>query len=100
MGRKPTGCNRSASRPALPYALIFGLAAVAAHLDDLRVEPRDDIHEIRLLGHHLEDVLVDERHFVGTGADDVHALRGEILLDGSEVVLLKAAVRLIRRPAP
>ena len=46
---------------------ILRRTAIAAHLDDLGIEARDDLHEVLLLAHHVFDVLIDAGNLVGAG---------------------------------
>lgn len=41
--------------------------AVSAHLHNPRIKASDHFHKIRLISHHLFDVLVHARNFVGAG---------------------------------
>ncbi len=62
------------ARMIVPRVSIFGLAAVAAHLDDLWIEAADDFDQVPLAVHHRFDIFVDTGNFVAAGRQDVNAL--------------------------
>ncbi len=61
---------------------IFGPAAIAAHFDDLGVEPRDDFNQVGLLGDHFANVFVRAGHFVGAGGEHANALALQVDFHG------------------
>jgi hypothetical protein len=80
---------------------VFSALTGWAHLHELRVELPEDFDQVGLRGHHGVDVLVDTRHFIEAGAEQLDAALGEQVLgralgEGLHIAL----VRLITRPAP
>ena len=67
---------------------ILRLFARIRHLHDLRIEPRDDVDQIRLGRHHFVDVLVDDRRFVDPRGQKLHAGGFEDRLDVCPAKLL------------
>jgi hypothetical protein len=79
---------------------VFGAVAGRAHLHQLRIELAEDFDQIGLRGHDGVDVLIDTRHFIEAGAEQLDAALGEQLLRGAPRECCIALVRLITRPAP
>ncbi len=75
-------------RGPLELSSIFRAAAIAAHLDDAGIEASDDLDEVLLSGHDGIDVFVDKRNFVRPSRKHADPTLGELLLDGTEMILL------------
>src|SRR6185503_17679857 len=63
----------AASSPESGTRSVLGFA-VAGHLHNSGVEPGDHLHQILLLGHDRINVLVDARHLVRAGGENVDSL--------------------------
>src|ERR1700674_4137823 len=61
-------------------ASVFGAVAGRAHLRELRIKLAEDFDQIGLRGHDGVDVLIDTRHFIETGGEQLDAALGEQLL--------------------
>ena len=84
-------------------AVAVGVGAVAgwAHLHELRIELAEDFDQVGLRGQDGVDVLIDSRHFIEAGAEQLDAAPGEQLPGRAHQVKdCIALVRLITRPAP
>jgi len=82
------------------FLLLFvaPLVAFSSHTDKLRLEFRQDIHQISLAVDHLIDVFIDFRRFVQGSSDQRDALF--LFFISACFKVLKAAARLITLPAP
>src|SRR5205814_1339596 len=63
-----------------PRWSVFGAVAGWAHLHELRIELAEDFDQIGLRGHDGVDVLIDTRHFIEAGAEQLDAALSEQLL--------------------
>ena len=56
-----------------PRWSVFGAVAGWTHLHELRIELAEDFDQVGLRGHDGVDVLIDTRHFIEDGGDQLDA---------------------------
>ena len=52
--------------------LVFGAVTAWAHLHELRIELAEDFDQVGLRGHDGVDVLIDTRHLIEAGAEELN----------------------------
>ena len=72
--------NASAGNGLRRQTSVFRRARRSGHLHELRIELAEDFDQIGLRGHDGVDVLIDTRHFIEAGGEQLDAALGEQLL--------------------